>query len=117
MTENGKQERFSLRNDGMNVEGARVGPPVSGFLSWPLRSLWFFVQAAGGGEHGRSRGAETEDRAAPEGEEESAGGQQHDAPATLFQVRCWFHACVLLCLCAQSDTLSACVHPQRLFVT
>lgn len=33
MTENGKQERFSLRNDGMNVEGALVGPPVSGFLS------------------------------------------------------------------------------------
>lgn len=45
------------------------------------------AQAAGGGEHGGGRGAEAEDRAAPEGEEESAAGQQHDAPAALFQVR------------------------------
>lgn len=44
------------------------------------------VQAVGGGEHRRSRGAEAEDRAAPEREEESAAGKQHEPPATLFQV-------------------------------
>lgn len=44
------------------------------------------MQAVGGGQHRGRRGAETEDRAAAEGETASAAGQQHDAPAALFQV-------------------------------
>lgn len=53
-----------------------------------------FVQAVGGGEPRGSRGAETEDRAAPEGEEKSAAGQQHDTSATLLQVCCFTCLCV-----------------------
>ncbi|XP_013866654.1 oxysterol-binding protein-related protein 3 isoform X2 [Austrofundulus limnaeus] len=47
--------------------------------------LFVFCTAAGGGEHRRSRRAETEARAAPEGQAKSAAGQQHDPPATIFQ--------------------------------
>lgn len=51
-----------------------------------LSVLCCLVQAAGGGQHAVSRGAETEDRTAPERKKKSAPRQQHDAPAALFQV-------------------------------
>lgn len=62
-----------------------LGVDFYSFSSFPTVSV-VIVQTAGGGKHRWGRGAETEDRAAPEGEEESVTGQQHDTPASFFQV-------------------------------
>lgn len=72
-----------------------------------------FVQAIGGGEPRGGGGAETEDRAAPEGAEEGAAGQQHDTSATLLQVCCFTCFLRSLCmrLCVQLDAAVTHVFP------
>lgn len=78
-----------------------------------LPPLVFSVQAFRGGEHRGSRGAKTEDRATPEGAEESAAGQQHDTPTQIFQVCCHFLACVYVCMSLSAVNLSGSLHDDK----